>query len=133
MAYEIPQQLQYSEKIMFNMDFKQLAYAFIFGLTDFILFFKTPFNIQIRVSLIILPTLLAMGFMFFDLDKYLKNLYHWLRFRKTDNIKEWIGVKSIDKYIKTKTQIAIIQVFPINFGIKGKDEKDAITRQFLKL
>ena len=73
-----------------------------------------------------------MGFMFFDLDKYLKNLYHWLRFRKTDNIKEWIGVKSIDKYIKTKTQIAIIQVFPINFGIKGKDEKDAITRQFLK-
>ena len=132
MAYEIPSQLEYHEKIIFGLTFRQSMYAVLFGIIDFILFFKTPFSIPIKCSLMILPTFLGAGFMFFNLDRYLKNFYHWIRFRKSNNIKEFIGVKSVDSFIHTKKRIAVIQIDPINFNIKTKDEKDAITRQFSK-
>jgi conjugal transfer ATP-binding protein TraC len=132
MPYEIPSQLQYSEKIIFGLDFKQLTYATIFGLLDFAIFFKTPWSITIKVSLMIVPTMLAVGFMFFDLDRFAFNIYHWLRFRGTENMQKYIGVKEVDEYIHTDKKVAVIQVFPINFNIKTHDEKDTITRQFLK-
>ena len=47
MTYQIPQQLQYKEKIMFGLDFKQLAYAFVFGLICVILF-KTVGSFYIK-------------------------------------------------------------------------------------
>lgn len=133
MAYEIPSQLEYHEKIIFGLTFKQALYATIFGIIDFILFFKLDAPLVIRCSLMIVPTFLAGGFMFFDLDKYLKNLYHWIRFRKSNDIKKFRGIKKIKEYIHTdKKRIAILQVEPINFNIKTKDEKDSITRQFSK-
>jgi len=132
MAYEIPSQLEYSEKIIFGLDFKQLAYATLFGLIDFVIFFKTGFSITVKVCLVLLPTFLGAGFMFFDLDKYLKNFYHWLRFRKTNDLKKFTGIKEINEYVHTDKRIAVIKVHPINFNIKGKGEKDSISKQFLK-
>ncbi|MBT4445616.1 DUF87 domain-containing protein [archaeon] len=131
MAYEIPSKLQYSEKIIFGLDFKQLLYAVVFGLLNFTIFFKLSWDIKVKISLALVPTFLAVGFMFFGLDKYLINIYHWLRFRKTNDVNKFIGVSKIDEYIHTKKRVAVIKVYPINFNIKAKDEKDTITRQFL--
>ncbi|MBS3162414.1 PrgI family protein [Candidatus Woesearchaeota archaeon] len=62
MAYEIPSQLEYQEKIIFGLTFKQSMYAVIFGIIDFILFFKINTSIAVKCSLMILPTFLAGGF-----------------------------------------------------------------------
>jgi hypothetical protein len=44
MAYEIPQQLEYKEKIMFGLNFKQLAYLFVFAPIVVFIAFKTSLN-----------------------------------------------------------------------------------------
>jgi conjugal transfer ATP-binding protein TraC len=132
MAYEIPSQLEYKEKIVFGLNFKQLLYVFIFGLMDFILFFRIPFSMSVRIILMIFPTFIAIGFMFFDLDKQVLNLYNWGRFRGTNDIKKFIGIKKVGRFIYTKKKIAVFRVTPINFGIKTKEGKETITRQFLR-
>jgi conjugal transfer ATP-binding protein TraC len=125
MGYEIPSQLEYREKIMFNLTFKQLIYAFIVFFIDFCLFFKINASIQVRVILIVLPTLIGAGFIFFDLEKYAVNIYHWLvTQRKRD-------IKSFTKDLK-KREVSVLKVQPINFHIKTREEKDTISRQFLK-
>lgn len=132
MGYEIPSQLEYREKIIFGLDFKQLLYATFFALIDFVIFFKTGWNIYLKCSLLIPPTILAVGFMFFHLDKQLLNIYRWLRFRQTRDIPKFIGVKKIDTYIHAKKRVAIIRVSPINFNIKTTEEKETITSNFLR-
>ena len=54
--YEIPQQLEYKEKIVFGLTFKQLAYAFGFFPIIFFLIFKLNVNIGVRIFLAIYPT-----------------------------------------------------------------------------
>ncbi len=51
MAYEIPQQLEYQEKIMFGLTFGQLGYLFLFGAIGLIIFFKT--NLPLAAKIII--------------------------------------------------------------------------------
>ena len=81
MAYEIPQQLEYKEKIMFNLTFKQLAYAFIFGLLAILCIKKSP-NQYLGFCLALFPSITAIAFMFFDLETKLKNYKSFLKYRK---------------------------------------------------
>ena len=124
MSYEIPTPLEYKEKIIFGLDFGQLAYATLFGLIDFALFFKTPWSISVKISLMILPTILALGFMFFHFSKHAKNIYHWLRLRKIP-FQKFLAIKKMDQYIHTQKRIAVIKVYPLNFSLKGEEEKDS--------
>ena len=80
--YEIPQQLEYKEKIVFGLTFSQLAYAFLFSPIIFSLLFKINAPIQVRVILACVPALLASGFMFFDLTNHLRNWYAWFKTRE---------------------------------------------------
>ena len=82
--YEIPQQLEYKEKIVFGLTFLQLAYALLFFPIVFSLLFKINASIEVRIVLACVPGLLAVGFMFFDLTTHLKNWYTWFRFRDLD-------------------------------------------------
>jgi conjugal transfer ATP-binding protein TraC len=124
MGYEIPSQLEYQEKIMFNLNFKQLLYAFVTIIVDFTLFFKTPIdNLYVKASFLVIPTILGAGFMFFDLDKYLLNMYYWLRSQRIKDVKSLIGKRK---------EVAVLEVRPINFNIKTREEKNSICHQFLK-
>jgi hypothetical protein len=89
--YEIPQQLEYKEKIVFGLTFPQLAYAFVFFPIVFTLLFKIKARIEIRIILAIFPALLASGFMFFDLSTKLKDWYTWFKLRE---LKEPAKIKS---------------------------------------
>ncbi|MFH1972795.1 MAG: DUF87 domain-containing protein [archaeon] len=124
MTYEIPQQLEYQEKIIFGLTFKQSMYAVVFGLIDFAIFFKTGFSITLKIILMLFPTLLAVGFMFLKLDNQIVNLYHFLQFRKAEG-------KKVKDFFKT-TNLAIIKITPNNFAIKTKDEQEAIIQTFSK-
>jgi len=79
--YEIPQQLEYKEKIVFGLTFGQLMYTMIF-LPLAIIFFRMNIPLPIKVFLIFIPVSLAAGFMFFDLFSKIKNWYWWWKFRE---------------------------------------------------
>src|SRR3989344_4125410 len=119
MTYEIPPPLQHKEKIIFNLTFEQIIYAAIALVLD-ALIFKLINNPTIKFTLIILITVTAVLFMFFKAKEWIKNLYHFYKFRKAtifdDLMKEYIGIKEIkdNLIINNKNQkIAILEVQPI--------------------
>jgi conjugal transfer ATP-binding protein TraC len=135
--YEIPQQLEYKEKIIFGLTFSQLAYALIFFPIVFSLIFKLDARIEIRVILATLPSLLAVGFMFFDLMTQIKNWYSWFKSREViepEKIKSNLGIGEIkDNFIYCNNKkIAVLKVDSINFGIKPQKEQETITLAFQK-
>lgn len=136
--YEIPQQLEYKEKIVFGLTFVQFAYALLFFPIAFSLFFKLNAGITARVILTSIPCLLAVGFMFFDLSIHTKNGYLWFKSRKLDT-KEKLdkifgSAKIKDGLVNiNKKRLAIISVEPVNFSIKAEKEQETITFTFQKL
>ena len=85
--YEIPQQLEYKEKIVFGLTFGQIMDAFIF-ISISIIILKTKIPIQIKVFTISIFISLAIGFMFFDFFSKIKNWYWWYKFREIDDPKK---------------------------------------------
>ena len=134
LAYEIPQQLQHKEKIVFGLTFTQLGWVSIFGtIALFILTRKG--NLFNNIVLASIPAILGVLFTFFDITKYIRNIYYFLKFRKADinQMNSIIGIKRIENdIIYSYKDVAILQVFPINFGIKNNEDKDAIILGFQK-
>ena len=99
MSYEIPQQLQYEEKIIFGLTFRQLFYAAIFVIPCLVIFFKTKIDIYIKavITAILLGT--ASLFMFFNFSSYLKNVMNWAKFREIHIMEpkmvQFIGIEKI--------------------------------------
>ncbi|MBS3152275.1 ATP-binding protein [Candidatus Woesearchaeota archaeon] len=138
MSYEIPPPLQHKEKIIFNLTFEQLLYAGTALLIDGVIF-KVINNSSIKFTLIGITTTSAVLFMFFKGKEWIKNLYHFYKFRKADIysnlMKEFIGIKEVNNYIiNNKNQkIAVLEVHSINFNIKTELEQEAIILGFQKL
>ncbi|MBU0894257.1 MAG: ATP-binding protein [Nanoarchaeota archaeon] len=134
--YEIPQQLEYQEKIVFGLTFKQLAYAFGFFPIIFFFIFKLNTNIALRVFLAMYPTALAVGFMFFDLEGKLKMWIKWYKLRNPikEDLEKFFDIKKIeDDLIITKNkELAVLKVEPINFHIKHEKEQETIILAFQK-
>src|SRR3989344_1733477 len=138
MTYEIPQQLAYKEKIIFNLTFKQLAYLFLFAPLMIIIFFKTHSNIYVKSFLVAFLACISAGFMFFDLDYHLKSWIGWFRLRKIDDERKILKYTNIsdvkDELIITNDnrKIAILKIEPINFAIKPQGAQEAIIGSFQK-
>jgi hypothetical protein len=138
MGYEIPQQLEYKEKIMFGLNFKQLVYLFIFAPVIFIIFFKTNLHLAIKIPIMAFFAGLAIGFIFIDLDKHLKNWYYWYTSKNIElpqKLADFIPLKEIkDSLIITKDnrKLAVLKITPINFSIKPDESKQAIAVAFQK-
>lgn len=137
MAYEIPQQLQHKEKIMFGLTLRQLAYAFFFGLVASIIIVKVDSSTTVRLSLASIPVLLGIVFVIFDVTKWAKNIFSFAKFRKatlmSSSMKKLIRIKTIKGgVVETDKKLSILEVVPINFSIKPNDEKEAIIISFQK-
>ncbi|MCA9487803.1 MAG: DUF87 domain-containing protein [Nanoarchaeota archaeon] len=131
--YEIPHQLEYKEKIIFGLTFPQLAYAFAFFPIVFLLFFKLNASLPVRVFLALIPFLLAVGFMFFDLLSKSKDWYTWFKTRKIKGKDFQIGEIKDNLIHFDKKRIAVLEVDSINFSIKPKKEQETIMLTFQKL
>src|SRR3989344_6363736 len=138
MSYEIPPPLQHKEKIIFSLTFEQLIYSGIALGLDAIIF-KLVSNNNLKFTLIIFVTIVAVLFMFFNAKVWIKNFYHFFKFRKTDDLsnsmKSFIGINDVtDSYIlNNKNQrIVLLEVQPVNFNIKGDEEKEVIIQSFQK-
>jgi hypothetical protein len=138
MAYEIPQQLEYKEKIMFGLNFKQLAYLFVFAPIVVFIAFKTSLDIAIKIPLVAMFSGLAIGFIFLDLGKHLRNWRYWYKSKKIDQdfkFMKFIPIKEIGNDLILTTdnrKIAVLRVNPINFSIKPEESKQAIAIAFQK-
>jgi len=138
MTYQIPQQLEYKEKIMFGLTFKQLAYAFGFGFICIMLFKFISFD-YLKYPLIMLFSTIGACFIFFDVETYIKNYWVFLKFQRVSKgdpkLQEFIGIKEItDNLIITSKgkKIAILKVQPLNFSLKPKPEQESIIFSFQK-
>ena len=104
--YEIPQQLEYKEKIVFGLTFGQLIYALIFFPIAFAFFFRLKTSLPIRVFLTFIPVSLAAGFMFFNLSGHIRDWISWYKFREVktkEKMEKLFGIREIkDNLIYTK-------------------------------
>ncbi|MEK6917830.1 MAG: DUF87 domain-containing protein [Nanoarchaeota archaeon] len=107
--YEIPQQLEYKEKIVFGLTFKQLAYAFGFFPLVFFLLFKINASWAVRIFLAIYPASLAVGFIFFDLDEKLKKWISWFMLREISAKREKGKIDKLWEMISEKNKKFLIE------------------------
>lgn len=138
MSYEIPQQLEYKEKIMFGLTFKQLGYLGLFAPMILILFFKSSLHMAIKIPIMALIAGFAIGFIFLDLDKHLRNWYSWYMTKNitlTHKLESFSQVKEIENDLiitQDDRKLAVIKITPINFSIKPEESKKAISIGFQK-
>ncbi len=137
MAYEIPQQLQHKEKIIFGLTFSQLAWAVFFGTIDLIILTSKKLTLTGKFIFAIIPTVTAIFFIFFDFSKWISNLYSFLKLRDaefmTPKLKKFLEINKVEKgVIHSHKEIAILQVTPFNFSIKTDDERESIIYGFQK-
>ncbi len=143
MAYEIPQSLQYKERIVFNLTIEQVLYATVFGLLAFLTYAKLPYSIYARVSWALIPIGIGLMFMFWDLRQKISDFWAWFKFRETtkydQKMKHYLQLNAIEKecyHIQTKQgekRVAVLLVEPMNFKIKTEDERKVIIYSFQKL
>ncbi len=100
MPYEIPQKLQYEEKIIFNLTFKQMLYLLIFGLPALIIFLKTNLNIVAKAIIGSLLLGIAAMFMFFNFSNKILDFLSWFNFREVwlmdKKMKDFLGIEKAE-------------------------------------
>ena len=103
MAYEIPQKLQYEEKILFGLTFKQLVYALIFLLPALLIFLRTKIPLFLKMLIGMILITIGLLFMFFNFQSYAKNMLAWLRFRQATpddkKMRDFIGSIRIEQSV----------------------------------
>jgi type IV secretory pathway VirB4 component len=137
MGYDIPPPLKHKEKIMFELNWEQLAYASVASL---IILFFMRFGWDYRLLIAISSPFIALAcfFMFFDgRDKLMSFINHQRKKRAevdSKTLKEIVDIKHVEGDIveKSKSKIAILEVTPINYMIKNDDEKESIRLGFQK-
>jgi len=142
MPYEIPQELQYKEKIVFGLTFEQLAYAVVFLPVGLLFFFKLPLPLYVRAVLALIPSCLGLLFMFFDFKRFVANAVLWLRFRKAEymsvRMQRFLGLQKVEGSVlylrqkKSVQKVSVLRIEPVNFSIKNEEEKSALISGFQK-
>jgi conjugal transfer ATP-binding protein TraC len=137
MAYEIPQQLQHKEKILFGLTIGQIGWSALFSLIILIVFSG---NYGLTAKFLISSPLIILwaGFCFFDFAKWISHIKHFFSFREaklhqTSKMKKLVDIQYVDENtIHSHKQVSLLQVTPMNFTIKTEEEKEAITIGFQK-
>ncbi len=139
MAYEIPQALKYEEKVLFGLTIEQFAYVAIAALLAAVIYLRVDsVSMNIKIVAMALIAMGGMGFAFFDFRTYLTNLFSFYQSprsegyldAKTKNFVEVREVKDDMVFMKNGTARAVVQVMPLNFGIKSEAEKEAIIENY---
>ncbi len=138
MAYEIPQNLKYSEKIAFNLTFWQLLWLGLFWGLSAVIFFKFELNFYLKFLLCFLFVCLGVGFSFFNFFDYLKVYWNYRKgLRKAgffdSKLNDFVEVKKIEDntiFLNNNSLRAILEITPINFSILSEAEQKAIVSAY---
>ena len=138
MAYEIPKNLRYEERIVFGLSFPQLFWLGLFGVFSLVVFLKAPLVFEVRVGLVLVLVSLGASFAFFGLFSRLKDLWAFRSSLRNAGYfdrraRGFVGVKRVEHsvvFLRGGGACAILQVLPINFSMLSKAEQGAVVGAF---
>ncbi|MFH2023056.1 MAG: hypothetical protein ABIJ10_01965, partial [Candidatus Micrarchaeota archaeon] len=133
MGYDIPDKIKYHEKIVANLDLKQLGYMVGFLILAGIAY-GLPIIQEARLTLVFILLLTGIGFALFNFEtilfdrwKYLTNIRHGGALDK--KIRTFVGIRKIENntiYLDNGEMRAIIQITPINFELLDEGRQKSI-------
>jgi len=136
-AYDIPDKIQYKEKIVFGLTLKELLYAVGFGILSF-------FSYQIPIpgdAKFVLPAvfiLLGVGFIKLGWGKALRERYFFHTGIREGGaldkrVQEFIGIRKIENdtvYLASGQMRSILSVTPINYQNMDEDRQKSVTSNY---
>lgn len=143
MSYEVPQEIQYKEIIIFGLTWKQLLYASL-SVIPVLFILKTGFTSVINYVVVLPIIVVGFGFVFLDFDKKIKALVEFKKFSNvtsnSEKMKNFLNVHDIkedtiilrDESFNQSSKLSIVRVEPVNILMKSNDERDAICYGFQK-
>jgi len=134
MSYEIPKNLKYEEKIIFNLSLWQAGSIGICAGLAALIIFKTPLPIEVSGAIALLLLGVGGGLAFFNLKEYALNFAKFaLKPRQFGHLhkemNKFIEIKSIEDnaiILNNGSIKAMLQVQPINFHILSSRHQEAI-------
>ncbi|VVB76113.1 PrgI family protein [uncultured archaeon] len=134
MSYEIPKNLKYEEKVIFNLSLWQAGSIGICAGIAAIIVFKTPLPIEVSGTIALLFVAIGGGLAFFNLKEYALNFAKFIfkprQFGYLDKeMKKFIEISSVEEnaiFLSNGLIKAIIQIQPINFHILSPRHQEAI-------
>ncbi len=137
MAYDIPDEIKYNEKIVANLNWKQLGYAVGFLVAAFMLY-RLQFGEEVKMFLVGLTLLAGLGFVFFNLEDRLKNLFSfYFGFRKAEyyekGAQRFFEIKSVSDnliHLENGKMLAVLKIQPVNFRLMDEGRKLALITNY---
>ena len=138
MGYEIPKNLKYEEKIIFNLSLWQAMWLGLFGFLAAIIFLKTPLIFELKAGIVIVLASLGVGFAFFNLKEHAANAATFiLKPRELSymdkDMEKFVEAKAIKEnaiILNNGAIKAVLQVQPINFHILSTRQQQAIVSAY---
>lgn len=138
MSYEIPQELQYKERIVFGLTMQQLVYAALAAF-PILLIMRTSLDIWLRVVVSLCIATVGLLCIYADLPRKVVQYVRYLRDKSLTRWDakaiKWLGINGIQEncFILDKGKVAVLRIDPLNFKIKPPEEKHAIISTFQKM
>lgn len=138
MSYEIPKNIKYQEKIVFNLSFEQAFWVGLFGILIFTVFFKLPIILEARIGISLIFVCLGIGFAFFDFRTHATNLWAFLSNPREmgyldPKMAKFLEINKVENdtvFLQNGSLKALIHVQPINFHILSPRQKQAIIASY---
>jgi hypothetical protein len=137
MGYDIPDEIKYKEKIVANLDLKQLGYAVLFGMLALIAY-KLPLDGAAKLILPSIFGIIGVAFIFLNMEeKALDVVSYYVGLRKARyndrNAQRFFEVRAIENdavYLEDGTVLAILEVQPLNFALLDENRKKALLANY---
>jgi hypothetical protein len=132
MAYDIPDEIKYREKIVGNLDSRQLLYAIAFGVAA-LLSYRLPFEGDLKLVLPAFLVVAGIGFIFLGGEERIKDILAYsfgLRSAANNSNKaqKFFEVKEIRNdlcFLDDGRILAILEVQPVNFALLDEGRRKA--------
>ena len=134
MGYEIPKNLKYEEKIIFNLSLWQAIWLGLFTFLGAVIFLKTPLIFELKAGIAIALAGIGVGFAFFNLKEHASNAATFIFKPRQISYMD----KEMEKFVETKAIKensiilnngaikAVLHIQPINFHILSTRQQQAI-------
>lgn len=138
MGYDIPDEIKYKEKIVANLDLKQLGYAILFGMIAFFSYKIVPLSGEFKLITPSIFIIIGICFVFFGFEqKALDYLSYFIGIRKTGSrskiAQKFFGIKEVKDnliWLDDKAKIGMFKVQPINLNLLDSARRKVVLANY---